>query len=40
MISEMLRQWPDRASVNARSIAGVFVIPLPYGLPPRCTKTK
>jgi hypothetical protein len=40
MISEMLRHWPDRASVNACSIAAAFVIRVPYRLPPRRSKTK
>jgi hypothetical protein len=40
MISEMLRHWPDRASVNACSIAAPFVILSPYGLPRRRSKTK
>jgi hypothetical protein len=40
MISEMLRQWPDRARVNARSIAAPFAIFSPYGLPARHSKRK
>jgi hypothetical protein len=40
MISEMLRQWPDRARVNARSIAEGSVMRIPYGLPRSRTKRK
>jgi hypothetical protein len=36
----MLRQWPDRARVNARSIAEAFVMRIPYGLPRSRTKRK